>query len=906
MGSQTTMVDEDKLYDALTKNAKILQKVYDNLEADDESRSKAVKQLEKDFDSAARNLKGLSLRDVETDVLASSKAITGAFSEVSKKFGVIGGLIGGSVGAFVNAAVDMTGAFRSMSDVGQTFGGSMLKMSVAAAEAGLPLDEFAKAVTKNATVIATMGSKSFFDLSLNVRKSAEQFGMFGLTTEQMTDYLGDYLETMRLQGVIQNHRDKVNGDGFIKFAKNMTEMAGLFGKSRDAIMKQTMEASKNVLLTSRLAQTAGANQENLSRNVTNAIAMFASIPGAAGDALSNLLSETAGSGTALFSEYAKPFIESGLGNFVDMFEKYARQAADGMDIDEFAQANNEMMAEIDRNTSQLRLLAMNGDANARQILAMRAQMRKLDQQDIDERKRKLEEEQKSQGFLNVFASLESAVKRAFGAFKLGFLTPFEKFSSEGGMKDFSDTLEKIGKRLGVKLTAIGTRLGTMLMRVFDEDNLENIFQSLETMASVFGFVGDIVMRIFQLMTSETVTTAFTTFTNLMSDAAAAISWLGNIIGKLGSMIYDKLVPSFGEAGTKFENILGQFIGAVVAGIVLFKMFRGVIGGVKNAFSAITGLNKQNDATITARNATIYVKNGSGPTMGGGRNESGLDDILADGNSSSGTARTSNSRNAGRRRWGKWGRRAGLAGLGIGAAGLTMLGSSAMAAETSDDGGDGSVTSENGGGGAEATSSGMVDALDTALMAGGFATTVASILGKKIPGVSAAIGAAEAAALAARGDNVGAALAGASGVAATIPVAGTVASLLIDGVSLARDQIGHEVFDAVTVNAANAVGGAMADAASAVGDGLSSAWDWLTKPSKPTSTVDIAAFTQNIKENQERDETRTQELAQRLDALKVSIEQMTEVTSRLQAESNQIAKQNVIINQQIAETAGAMA
>ena len=880
------MFDEQDVSNAMSRASKALEKIYTNLNADDESRSDAAKKLSKDLAGFSSSLKssGLKLKEFENDIGDAGKTVVEAFTGAAKQFGVIGGLIGAAaVSAFASAASDMTGAFRSMSDIGQTFGGSMLKMSIAAADAGLPLDEFAKAMSKNSSVIATMGTKGFFDLAKNVRQSAEQFGMFGLTTDQMNDYLGEYMDTLRMQGVIQSQRDKVNGDGFVKFAKNMTEMAGLFGKSRDAIMKQTMEAAKNVMLTSRLSQASGANQQKLSENVTSAIAMFASIPGAAGEALSNLLAETAGSGTALFAETAKPFIESGLGNFVDMFEKYARQAADGMDVDEFAHANNEMIDEIDANVEQLRLQAMAGDGNAKQVLAMRAQMHRLDQKDIDDRKRQLEEEQKSRGLLNVFAAMDSVMKRLFGQFKLAFLKPFEQFADEGGMQRLTDHFTEATKTLGPKLEQLGTAFGKIVYDALSTENLNRMSDAVLLMIDTARGAASGLMDLVGYLTSESGKRAISGFFSTISSIVSGLAQIGKFFYSIGESI---------------GGDVGGAIAVVLGGVLMKKIGGAVFDGIGSIFKNFMGL----DATIRATNATITVQNGTTRTSPssapGGGSGGGAGDV---GDLGSGD---NNARNRNRRdRLRKWGRRAGIGALALGGIGLTMWGGSAMAAEPGEEMlGDHPPEQPKLG---SDDHSWLTDTLGTAATVGGIGATVAKMLGKKIPGLGAAVGATEAAALAASGDNVGAALAGASGAASTFAGPGTIASLLIDGVSLARDQIGHEMFDAVAVPLAKAV--TPLGAINTAVDGLSSAWDWLTKPSTGAKAgADMASFAENVKANHERDETRSQEMTQRLDALKDSIDQMTAVTARLQSEGNRIAKQNVTINQQIAETAGALA
>ncbi len=73
------------------------------------------------------------------------------------------------------------------------------------------------------------------------------------------------------------------------------------------------------------------------------------------------------------------------------------------------------------------------------------------------------------------------------------------------------------------------------------------------------------------------------------------------------------------------------------------------------------------------------------------------------------------------------------------------------------------------------------------MAGSVATKAAGNLGKKlIPGLGLAYGAADAYNRAKSGDYVGAGMAGLSGIASTIPGAGTVASAALDAANIARD------------------------------------------------------------------------------------------------------------------------
>ena len=126
----------------------------------------------------------------------------GSLKEVTRLLG-----IGGIAGALLGIISNQVEAYQSLINVGQTFGGNIMNMSLQAANAGISLKLMTEVITKHGTLVANVGVKAVMDNQKEVRKLTKQYGQFGLTLTQMNEFNAIYMEQQQLQGILESNEN---------------------------------------------------------------------------------------------------------------------------------------------------------------------------------------------------------------------------------------------------------------------------------------------------------------------------------------------------------------------------------------------------------------------------------------------------------------------------------------------------------------------------------------------------------------------------------------------------------------------------------------------------------------------------------------------------------------------------
>src|SRR5476651_19401 len=134
-----------------------------------------------------------------TTVQSSTKSFTEfskGISSSSNGVKLLGeGLLAGSImigASLVKWVGDSMDTYRSLNSIGQTFGGSVLNMQLAAAQARMPLGEFSAALTKNSQLVSVIGAQGFGNLSKSLRSSLVDVGQLGLSLSDTNDIVAAY------------------------------------------------------------------------------------------------------------------------------------------------------------------------------------------------------------------------------------------------------------------------------------------------------------------------------------------------------------------------------------------------------------------------------------------------------------------------------------------------------------------------------------------------------------------------------------------------------------------------------------------------------------------------------------------------------------------------------------------
>ncbi len=244
--------------DKLNKAQKNTIEEFENLSntiEDFGARANAVGSSMEEFGKTAKESKGIfssasgTVRSGLSSISNKSKGVASKFSFlkgiVGKTLPVIGAL-GAAISTLIGFVTKTADAMMSVFNSGVTLQRGMFQLRKAAGVAAMPLEDFSSMLVKSSAVVASLGENGAMALA-NITKSTRQLarsqGLYGLTMEQLTEYTGTYLETLRLQNILEktNRAQAVND-----YIKDLTLFSQVLGKSREEIAKEAQDFSERV------------------------------------------------------------------------------------------------------------------------------------------------------------------------------------------------------------------------------------------------------------------------------------------------------------------------------------------------------------------------------------------------------------------------------------------------------------------------------------------------------------------------------------------------------------------------------------------------------------------------------------------------------------------------------------
>lgn len=249
-------------------------------------------------------------------------------SDFAQHIPLVGGVLSGLTG-FVEQNVD---AFRDLSDVGASFGNNITEMQLAAAQAGLGLNEFSELVGNNADRLmllggtVTEGAKAFGRLQRDIRRSNKDFEGMGFTIEQLGEHTAEFMEMQARQGKLSGMTEAQLRQGTEDYLMQIDRLAKVTGKSRkeaEALLKQ-QNAEANVLAMKMKLE--GQQLKNFENNLAF---VDAKLPGF-GNAIKDMADGVAQ--TPLAQKLAATIpgfqeLQTAMGNGTVSQEEYAKQMA---------------------------------------------------------------------------------------------------------------------------------------------------------------------------------------------------------------------------------------------------------------------------------------------------------------------------------------------------------------------------------------------------------------------------------------------------------------------------------------------------------------------------------------------------------------------------------------------------
>lgn len=465
------------------------------------------------------------------------------------------GLLASGVGAAVEIIAESVDVYRDMNNVGQTFGGSMLNMQIAAAGAALPLRDFAELIQQgnNSMVAAAAGVSAFGGLGKHVRNNMKEFGMLGLTTRDFNEYLTEFSETQRLYGKASVLDTDNNRIALQKLTEETTMMSNLTGKHRKEILKDSQSAMRNASVQVAMAKLSQSASESLLNSLQSSTTYLAGLPGEAGRALSNMLTETVGLGTSAVSEQIQEFNSVGLSAVGGMMDDLARKVKNGTatlgDQEQFRKQFVDLIGS-NLDSLQAQLLGPNKEA-AKRAIQMFTEMKNIKEKTPEEIS-KAHDEKSSTDFL---LSIQERMNAFGGWLRMKFFTSFKKVYdalqkaiASGAFKKLGDVVSQLFKFLSEKIE-----------KYLDPKNLDNFAASLESGVKKLGRFSDNietaavgVMKIYDFWDTKLLNPLqkrLGDFGGLLAAIGTVIAakWLG---GKLLNTIFDTIA---GEVTSKFKD-----------------------------------------------------------------------------------------------------------------------------------------------------------------------------------------------------------------------------------------------------------------------------------------------------------------------------------------------------------------
>lgn len=573
--------NDDEQFNNTKKEANKLFNSFNNMGSSSLKLSKSLYNLNGDLRGLSSSIQTLTFG------FFGLKAINGLFSEMSE------------------GVSETIGSYREMAKFGQSFNGSIMEMALMASEASMPLEAMTKAVKEHSEVISMVGIKSFVNLDKNVRTAMRDVGQFGLTTQETTDMLAQYMDLQRLSSTLSYRSQSDMTDGFKKVVGQATALSAVTGKQREEILKTMRQASEETRLRLKLATLDEKSRVEVQKNMETAALFMASMPGEAGSMLTKMLSQTVSDNGALFAESTQMFYEAGLGRLTAPMERLARVVNGGtVQVEDITSTLKEMGDVSDAELENLRVQAMAGNESARKMADMVLAIRQ-GTKNIDQFAKSLKEANEKKGVTNFLLNLEDILNRIGGAFRTGFLKSLdsimkglEKFGSSAAFTNLLTTFEEMG--LG---------FGKFIDKLINSGQLEKLGETLSKgliqLSSWFTISAN------QFNIDDLINVATTFIGAVKSIAAAGLIFLNMIVGigaALGGII--SVVSSIGNVfesmGIPIFSLIGIFVGFTFVVSKLSSSFK-MFGSLMDKFNLGKSNNKNTESVINDKSSNS-IKN----------------------------------------------------------------------------------------------------------------------------------------------------------------------------------------------------------------------------------------------------------------------------------------------------------
>jgi hypothetical protein len=262
-----TTKEQQKNLDQLNKNKQAIQ---DEITRRDQlnKRIEEEKEKRKKFMQGLSELGGL-LQGIGNIIGKTLNfALSNATPKVTDFTDALSGIpiIGPIIGAVGKAMQENIDTFRQLSTVGADFGGGLHTMRKMAAQAGLPLGVFAKAITDNGAALAqlggstTAGARIFTAVNKSLQGPFQQgLARLGFSMEETAELTAGYLAIQTRLGRAQNMNQNELNASTKEHLLQLDMLARVYGMTRQEAQKALAEQVQDKRLKLFYTQIGGIN-----------------------------------------------------------------------------------------------------------------------------------------------------------------------------------------------------------------------------------------------------------------------------------------------------------------------------------------------------------------------------------------------------------------------------------------------------------------------------------------------------------------------------------------------------------------------------------------------------------------------------------------------------------------------
>ena len=209
--------------------------------------------------------------------------------------------IGGLLQPFAQYLDNSIDSFRSLSQVGAGFGGSLTNMRTAAADMGLSLGEMTDLFRSNGPALAMLGGSveqgaaRFAKMNKNIKASGDFASLMnlGFSVEEVNEGMADYVALQGRMGRLQGQSTEELAKGSANYLLQIDKLARVTGKTREeaqaALDAQAADSVARTLLN-QFDQNTEEGQRAYN-NLTASLALLDEVGGGTAEALKGMLTE---------------------------------------------------------------------------------------------------------------------------------------------------------------------------------------------------------------------------------------------------------------------------------------------------------------------------------------------------------------------------------------------------------------------------------------------------------------------------------------------------------------------------------------------------------------------------------------------------------------------------------------